>query len=353
MRGDRDLQTLRLLRAICLGTSEPPSNLLTTSSSKLPPTGRAGTVTVPCGNTLLTMVTAPSESPGDFLPARLLWIFGTAGALISIGAALIAARSVRQRRFAEQDATEIRHLYVELESVFEEQRTIAETLQRSLLPAQTPDIPGIQVAVRYVPGARGMEIGGDWYSAIALDAGRFAFVVGDVSGHGLSAAAAMAALRFTIRTYVLEVYSPATILEKCSKQLHLVDDEHFATVLVGLGDVDRHEITLANAGHLNPLVVDSEGSHFVATEVGVPLGVSAGTYESITVELRPGSTLIAFTDGLVERRDESLDAGLKRLEDASRGDDRPLDDLLSKLLAELTDETTDDDIAMLGLRWEN
>jgi serine phosphatase RsbU (regulator of sigma subunit) len=348
----KDSAFSELRYAIYLGTSEQSPRLLTTSFSKLPPTGRIAKVTVPWGNTVLTLVTAPNESLDGSLPARLPWILGIAGALISIAAALIAERLVRRRRSAEQDATEIRDLYEELGSVFEEQRTIAETLQRSLLPKQTPDIPGIQVAVRYVPGAKGMEIGGDWYSAIALSEGRFAFVVGDVSGHGLDAASAMAALRFTIRTYALEGYSPSTILEKCSRHLNLVDDEHFATVLVGVGDVDRHEITFANAGHLNPLVIDSEGSRFVETKVGVPLGVSGGIYESITVDLRRGSTVIAFTDGLVERRDESLDVGLKRLQNAIRGDSQPLEGLLSKVISELTDDRTEDDIAMLGLRWE-
>jgi serine phosphatase RsbU (regulator of sigma subunit) len=85
----------------------------------------------------------------------------------------------------------------------------------------------------------------------------------------------------------------------------------------------------------------------------VPLGVSGGSYESITIHLEPRSTLIAFTDGLVERRGESLEVGLKRLEDATRGDDQTLDDLLSTLITELTHESAEDDVAMLGLRWEN
>jgi serine phosphatase RsbU (regulator of sigma subunit) len=339
--------------AIYLGHNEQSSNLLTTSFNKLPPTGHLAKVTVPWGNTVLTLVAAPSESLDGSLPPWLPWIFGIAGVLISAAAASTTSRLVARRRSAERDATEIRHLYAERESVFEEQRTIAETLQRSLLPTHSPDIPGIQVAVRYVPGAKGMEIGGDWYSAIALDERQFAFVVGDVSGHGLGAATAMAALRFTIRAYALEGYSPSTILEKCSNQLDLVRDEHFATALVGVGDADTHEVTLANAGHLNPLVIDSEGPHFVGTKVGVPLGVSGGSYEQITIRLRPGSTFIAFTDGLVERRGESLEVGLKRLEDATRGDDQSLDDLLSTLITELTHGSAEDDVAMLGLRWDN
>jgi serine phosphatase RsbU (regulator of sigma subunit) len=163
----------------------------------------------------------------------------------------------------------------------------------------------------------------------------------------------MAALRFTIRTYALEGNSPSVILEKCSKQLDVLADGHFATVLVGVGDVARREVTLANAGHLNPLVVDDQGASYVETAVGVPLGVSGGIYEAVTVSLRPGTTLIAFTDGLVEKRTESLDVGLKKLEEVAGREQGPLDLLLAKLVIELTDETSEDDIAMLGLRWQS
>ena len=232
-------------------------------------------------------------------------------------------------------ATEIRRLYDELGGLFREQRTIAETLQRALLPKETPHIEGMEIAVEYVPGAKGMEIGGDWYSVIPVDDDRFAFVVGDVSGRGLSAATVMAALRFTIRTYALEGYWPTAILDKCSKQLHVLSDGHFATVLVGVGDLRRREITVANAGHLNPLVIDGESTSFIACRVGVPLGVPGGTYESVTVTMPPNSTLIAFTDGLVENRAESLDVGLKRLEEAVRGEACPLHLLLAKVIADL------------------
>jgi serine phosphatase RsbU (regulator of sigma subunit) len=338
--------------AIYLGKSTNPSDLLTTSFRR-PPTGLTAKVSVPFGNSALTLVTSPRGQLGGTLPARLPWIFGVLGVLLSLVAAWTAERLVRRRRSAERDAIEIRRLYGELGTRFGEQRTIAETLQRALLPRETPDIAGMEVAVQYVPGAKGMEIGGDWYSIIPTEEGRFAFVVGDVSGRGLSAATVMAALRFTIRTYAVEGYPPEAILEKCSKQLRVPVDGHFATVLVGIGDVDRHEITLANAGHFNPLVIDGNKTTFVDTVLGVPLGVAGGAYKSVTVSVPPRSTLIAFTDGLIEHRGESLDVGLQRLEEAARGDDCPLDLLLSKVITDLTDETSEDDIAMLALRWKS
>lgn len=338
--------------AIYIGRSERPSDLLATSFSHLPPTGRTAKVTVPFGNTVLTLVGAPTEPLEGTWPSLLPWIFGASGVFLSAAAAWTTARLVRQRRSAERDATEIKDLYGELGTLFAQQRTIAETLQRVLLPQSTPDIAGMEFAVQYVPGAKGMEIGGDWYSVISVDEEHFAFVVGDVSGRGLSAATVMAELRFTIRAYIREGYSPSVILEKCSGQLQFADG-HFATVLVGLVDVRAHQVTLANAGHLNPLLIDGHDTKFIFTPVGVPLGVPGGPYETITFSVPAGSTMIAFTDGLVERRGESLDVGLARLENAARGKTGPLDDLVSQVIVNLTEGASEDDIAVLGLRWQD
>jgi serine phosphatase RsbU (regulator of sigma subunit) len=340
--------------AIYLGHSESQVNLLTTSFSHLPPSGPTSHVSVPLGNTVLTLLTAPRGELGGTLPGRLPWIFGILGVLLSLATAGTAERVVRRRRSAERDAGEIRRLYGELGALYGEQRTIAETLQRALLPKDTPEIDGLELAVHYAPGAKGMEIGGDWYSIVAVDDERFGFVVGDVSGRGLRAATVMAGLRFTIRTYLLEGYSPSAILDKCAKQLHVLSDGHFATVLVGTGEVDGHELTIANAGHFNPLIVDGQSTSFLATVVGVPLGVSGGTYESVTVPVAPRATLLAFTDGLVESRGESIDDGLKRLEEATRGtQSQQLAQLLMNVVTKLTADASEDDVAMLGIRWQS
>jgi serine phosphatase RsbU (regulator of sigma subunit) len=208
----------------------------------------------------------------------------------------------------------------------------------------------MEFAVKYEPGAQGLEIGGDWYSIDAIDDAHFVFVIGDVSGHGLSAATVMAELRFTIRAYALEGNSPATILEKCSKQLD-VSEGHFATVLIGRVDVARHEITLANAGHLNPLLLTGEQKSFIETSLGVPLGVSGNSYDSVTISVLPRSSVIAFTDGLIERRGENLDIGLARLAAAADDGTLSLEDLLTKVSSDLAYDASEDDIAMLGLRW--
>ena len=341
-----------LFYAIYLGRSERPQDLLTTDFSHLPVTGGSAKVSVPFGDTYLTVETAAAGPLGGTLPGRLPWIFAALGLLLSVIATWTAGRLVKRRRLAEQSTEEIGRLYGELGQLFGHQRTIAETLQHALLPQDTPEIGGVQIAARYVPGTSGVDIGGDWYSVTAVDDDRFAFVVGDVSGRGLSAATVMAGLRFTMRAYALEGYSAATILEKCAGQLNIVDDGHFATALVGVVDAKDHTITMANAGHLPPLVIAGGRAEYIELPTGVPLGVAGGRYSAARVTIDPGSTLLAFTDGLVERRGESLDVGLRRLQQAIRDEDCPLDELLTTVISELSSDVGEDDIAILGMRWE-
>jgi serine phosphatase RsbU (regulator of sigma subunit) len=336
--------------AIYLG-SPTTGHLLTTSFSHVPAGGSTDKFRVPFGDSELTLVTAAAGQLGGTLSARLPWIFAILGVLLTVLAAWITRWLMRRRVEAERDSDQIRSLYGQLGDLYSEQRSIAETLQRALLPHVIPDIPHLEIAVRYVPGTRGMDIGGDWYSVLSIDDRHFAFVVGDVSGRGVSAASVMAALRFTIRTLLLEGNSPAEVLRKCSFQIRADIEGHFATAVVGIGDMERHEVTLANAGHLNPLLVTSGSTGFVETAVGVPLGIPGGGYESVTVATPSTSTMIAFTDGLVERRGESIDVGMQRLATATAAGNGPLDDLLTTIIGDLTDEDSEDDIAILALRW--
>lgn len=342
-----------LYYAIYLGSPSSQSNVLTYDFSQLPPSGSTVQVKVPFGNSDLTLVAAPRTSLLGAFASAVPWLFGVLGFLSSLAAAWLVSRLVRRRQSAESDAAEIHRLYGELDEHFDRQRSISETLQRALLPLETPWVPGIEVAVQYAPGTVGLEIGGDWYSLVPLENGRFGFVVGDASGRGLSAATVMAALRFTIRVYLLEGYSPAEVLEKSRQHLEILRDGHFATVLLGVADTSSREVVFANAGHLNPLVINGDSTGYIDLPVGVPLGVSGGSYHSATVTLQPRSTLIAFTDGLVENRTEGLDVRLGKLEQVMRGASGPLDDLLIRAIGELTGGKSEDDIAMLGLRWMN
>jgi serine phosphatase RsbU (regulator of sigma subunit) len=149
----------------------------------------------------------------------------------------------------------------------------------------------------------------------------------------------------------MEGHPPDVVLGMCSHQLNVNRDGHLSTVIIGVGDIESGVITLANAGHLNPLRISEDSAEFIPTEVGLPLGVEPGSYSVTTVQLASGTAFVAFTDGLVERRGESLDVGLGRLIQAVTGRTSTVDDLLSLLLGTLGPAGSDDDVAMLAFRW--
>jgi serine phosphatase RsbU (regulator of sigma subunit) len=144
------------------------------------------------------------------------------------------------------------------------------------------------------------------------------------------------------------------ILTKLSGLVSISRDGHFATVLCGTIDVAGHRMTLANAGHPEPLLIDGSQAAFVASNIGVPVGVAGRTpYSEVTVIVPRNATLLAYTDGLVERRGENLDVGLQRLKDASVGGDGSVEALLGRVLTEAIPAGSDDDTAVLGLRWRD
>ncbi len=350
---ERDSAFADLNYATYLGSKTTASELATTDvpPASLPLSGYTVRDSIPFGNSTLTLVAGPRGQLGGKLGSDLPWIFLAGGLLLTLATAGAGGQLVRRRADAEQSARTITGLYEQVDTLYGEQRTIAETLQHALLPQSNPSIPSLEVATRYVAGMDGVDIGGDWYSVVLLDDRHFAFVVGDVSGRGIDAAAIMARLRFTIRAYLLEGHPPNVVLEMCSNQLDVGTDGHFATVLVGIGDVESRRVVLANAGHLEPLLVSGAAAGYVKTESGLPLGISAGTYASTVLVMEPGSTLFAFTDGLIERRGEVIDAGLERLAKVATIDSPTLDGLLTVVIADLVRQGPKDDIAILAFRW--
>jgi serine phosphatase RsbU (regulator of sigma subunit) len=338
--------------ATYLGATTRSSELATTNlpPSQLPLSGDTARVSVPLGDTTLTLVTSPAGQLGGQLGADLPWIFLVGGTLLTVGTAVVAEQLARRRRDAEEAAGTISGLYQRLDHLYGEQRSIAETLQRALLPQGDPSIPRLEMASRFVAGAKGVDVGGDWYSLFPLGDQGFAFVVGDVSGRGVSAAAVMAKLRFTMQAYLVEGHPPDAVLAMCCRQLDVSVDGHFSTALVGTGDLESGLITLANAGHLPPLVVSTGGARFVPTEVGPPVGVEVTTYQARTITLSPGETLVVFTDGLVERRGEDLSVSLQRLADRAVLLDPDPDVLLSRLVGDLGPDESEDDLAVLAFR---
>jgi serine phosphatase RsbU (regulator of sigma subunit) len=339
--------------ATYIGDTTNSSDLATTdvSPNQLPLTGRTSRIAVPFGDTKLTLVAAPLGHLGGALGANLPWIVLLVGALLTVVSAFVATLLARRRGEAERNAETISDLYGDLDRLYAEQRTIAVTLQRALLPRRLPAIAKLEIASRYVAGADGVDVGGDWYSLVQIDEQRFGFVVGDVSGRGVNAATIMAQLRYTVRAYLLEGHGPGAVLGMCSRQLDIAVDGHFATVLVGVGDLGSREITFANAGHLNPLVVAGDDSSFVDTTVGPPIGIGPATYAETTIVMAPRSTLVAFTDGLIERRGEDIDRGFQRLADAATDLEATLDGVLTRLLTTVAEDAAGDDIAILAFRW--
>ncbi len=338
--------------ATYVGTRTTAQNLATTdvSPTDLPFSGYVARAAIPFGDTEITLIATARGHLGGTLGATLPWVLLPAGLLLTVGAALLSEQLARRRRRAELHAETITGLYRELDGLYAQQRTVAVALQQALLPASHPRIAGLEIASRYVAGVKGVDIGGDWYSVVDLPDDRFGFVVGDVSGRGVSAATVMARIRFTIRAYLLEGHGPAEVLTMCNQQIDLERDGHFATALVGVGDAATGEVVLANAGHLNPLLVADGHAEFLPTAVGLPLGTGAGPYETTTVYLPPGGVLLGYTDGLVERRGEHLETGLSRLATAATASRRStLDETLTGLITALAQEAAEDDVAIIAL----
>jgi type II secretory pathway pseudopilin PulG len=323
--------------AIYLGRAVTNRSLLVTSLKHPPIEGRHTTLRVPFGDAVLTLVVAAREPLGGTLPQRLPWVILAVGIILSAGAALMTLRLQRA-------VYENRRLY-------SQQRTIAHTLQQALLPDTLPNIPGLRVSGRYEAGSENLEIGGDWYDLIPLEDGRVLLVVGDVAGKGLPAATAMAALRFAIHAYAAQGDTPTVFLPKLSRLLSVTEDRLLATVLCAVVDVAAHKVTVTSAGHLPLLITSSEGSAFVATPPGLPVGVEPDpSYTSTTVSAPRGAALLAFTDGLVERRGESIEVGLERLRTEVSSDHVALDELLTRVLDQLGQDAFDD-TAVAGIQW--
>ncbi len=350
---DRDSAYSDLDYAIYLGSGTDTADLSTTDvdPADLPLTGLTYRTSVPFGDTELTLVTSPHHHLGGTLSQRLPWMLLAGGLLLTGAVALVALRLVRSRRTALRDNQTITELYQRVDALFDAQRALFVRLQRALLPHVIPELEGYEVAAEYVAGAEGIDIGGDWYSLIALGEEEFAFVVGDVSGRGVDAVAEMARARFTLRAYLFDGDAPHEALEKCARQFDITTDGHLVTVLVGTGNRRTGVLTLANAGHPAPLLLSGDRADFVEMPIGVPLGAGHGPYRSVSLGMPRGSTLLAYTDGLVERRGEDIDEGLGRLaRTALQVAAQPVERLIADLLAAAGATDSSDDVAVLALR---
>lgn len=229
------------------------------------------------------------------------------------------------------------------------ERSLADTLQRSLLPRSIPAAAQLTTASRYLPGAQGTQIGGDWYDVVPVDDGRLLVVVGDVMGHGVHAAAVMGQLRSALRAYALEGHGPAELLGRLDRVVQALDELTFTTCVVGLLDPQERTLCVASAGHLPPLLISPDGEAlFVELDGGLPLGVGGGRFAEEQVDLAAGSTLLLYTDGLVEGRSTPVDVGMERLREACRGPVQSAEELCDRAIASMSRER-EDDTALLAL----
>ncbi|HEX2075930.1 MAG TPA: SpoIIE family protein phosphatase [Geodermatophilus sp.] len=261
------------------------------SESLLPGTQAGVALPLRVGNRVVGAVGATFGTPRDFDAAER-------GFLLTLAGQVAAA--------------------VERAGLADARREIADTLQRSLLPRSLPRLDRLAVTARYLPGARGASAGGDWYDVFPLDDGAVALVVGDVVGNGATAAAVMGQLRSALAAMLLEGHPPARALNLLDRFAAQVDGAHVSTVACLRLEPVSGRLTYSVAGHLPPLVLRADGAEYLDGGRGPALTVpGGGAHVEATTTLDLGSTLILYTDGLVERRDASLDDGLGRLAGAA------------------------------------
>ncbi|MCW2777493.1 MAG: Serine phosphatase RsbU, regulator of sigma subunit [Frankiales bacterium] len=236
--------------------------------------------------------------------------------------------------------------------LYAQQQRTAVTLQRSLLPRELPVVPGVTVAARYLPGATGAFVGGDWYQGVRVG-DRLLLAMGDVMGHGMRSAARMGQLRAIVAALALEGHGPGVLLERLARNVDVLLDLELATLLVAVLDPVDGTLTVASAGHPPPLLAaPGSAPRYVDVDPGPPLGTLPGRCSETVVGLPAGSTLVLYTDGLVEQRDASLDEGLERLRAALEELRLPPEAVADHVLDALGRAGgAEDDVALLVLAW--
>ncbi|RAY12425.1 protein phosphatase [Actinomadura craniellae] len=237
------------------------------------------------------------------------------------------------------------------------ERTASLALQRHLLPQRLPDCDALELASHYLPSDLHGGVGGDWFDTIPLSGSRIALVVGDVTGHGINAAARMGRLRTAVRTLAYMELPPARLLTHLDNLVAQMGEGNdladiaLATCLYAVYDPDTRQCTVAAAGHPPLALVDPSGAvTFPRLPTGTPIGLGVADYESVRFELAEGTLLVLYTDGLIETRDADLDAGMDRLRAALARFDLPLGDLCTAVIGAMTTDVRDDDVTLLVAR---
>jgi serine phosphatase RsbU (regulator of sigma subunit) len=274
-----------------------------------------------------------------------------AGELIGV----LHVGTLQHREFTADD-TSLLQLAADRASVAGQIRTrkveqaAALALQRSLLPTRLPTLAGLTFAARYVPGHE-LGVGGDWYDVFTLPSGWTGMVIGDVSGHGLASAVVMGRVRSALRAYALITDDPAQALTMLDRKVQHFEAGSLTTALYAMISPDRRTVRLCSAGHLQPvLAAPGQPTTLVDIPVGAPLGVGhqEGSRRTTCIDLPPGALLLGYTDGLVERRTEIIDIGIRalvRIVEAAAPDT-----VCNEVMFRLAPARPADDIAVLALR---
>ena len=276
-----------------------------------------------------------------------------AGGLLWLELAEAHAFTDDERAFLQACATQT-GVALERARLLEQARNVAHTLQQSMLAGSPPRDPRFEVATLYHSAVEHLEVGGDWHDAFMLPGGRLGIAVGDVVGRGLRAASAMGQLRSAVRALAGSGLGPAEVLTHLDTFVEQVDAARYATLAYAEVDPDTGEIVLAAAGHMPPVIVEPGGAARTFMEGrSPPLGIAdPGTARAqARVTLPPGGGFLLYTDGLVERRGEPIDAGLQRLLDVVRATPgaSPAQHV-EALPAALLEGATADDVCLLSFR---
>jgi serine phosphatase RsbU (regulator of sigma subunit) len=230
------------------------------------------------------------------------------------------------------------------------EHAVTLTLQRSLLPERLPELPGLSVAARYLPG-QGGRVGGDWYDAVALPDRGVGLAMADVVSRGVRAASVMGQLRPALRSYAVEGASPRGLVERMAGVVRALERREMVTLAYAALDAGGRELEYVSAGHPPPLVVENGKARYLEASRGAPLGsVANPRYAAAREPLGPDAVIVLYTDGLVERRGRPLSEGLERLAACAASAGPEPDQICDAIIAELVDRDTTDDVALLVAR---
>ena len=292
-------------------------------------------------------VALPDDDLGGSLAAVPLTLDGQVIGVLHVSSAepdrYEAADLRLLERVGERAALAIGHAQLR-----DRERRIAEILQRSLLPDTLPRIPGVALAARYLPSSTAANVGGDFYDALTLPDGRVALVIGDVAGKGLRAASSTGHVRSSLRAYVALGLEPAEVMDRIDGLV--AESAGMVTAIYAVLDPAAGTIRWSNAGHPPPLLVPADGpARYLTDGLSAPLGVDLpGRTEAEAALPDGGASLLLYTDGLVERRTATLDAGLERLRLAAQSAPAGPDALCESLVARLEGAGYQDDVALLA-----